>query len=136
METSARELAVRTDIAQMYRSYAQALEARDAPTLAAHYSDDAVVLVPGVDLIAGAQAVRAYCEGLCSLPYRFRLNGFTLEHLLVDGVYAIEVSRYAAVTTPLQREGGTVRQTKSLLVWRKAGEKWLIVREMYSDVRA
>lgn len=135
MEATAPDLAVRTAIAHRYKSYAQALEARDAAALAAHYSEDAVVLVPGADLIAGAEAVRAYCEGLCAVPYRFHLTGFTLEHLLVNGVYAIEVSRYAAASAPLERGSASVNFTKSLLVWRKTGEHWLIAREMYSDVR-
>jgi uncharacterized protein (TIGR02246 family) len=134
METAPTEI-VRAELAQTYASYAGALEAREASALAAHYSDDAVILVPGSDLIAGSEAVRAYCEGLCALPYRFRLSGFSLEHLLLDGDYAIEVSRYSTISTTLERGLERVARSKALLVWRRMQGRWAIVREMYSEVR-
>lgn len=135
MDTASLEL-VRAELAHTYGSYAAALEARDAAALAAHYSEDAVILVPGCELIDGHAAVRAYCEGLCALPYRFKLSGFSLEHLLLDGDYAIEISRYAAVSTPLERGLERAANAKALLVWRRSPDRWLIVREMFSDVRA
>jgi uncharacterized protein (TIGR02246 family) len=136
MEIIACRHSARAQVAAAYREYAAALARHDAAALAAHYDDDAVILAPGAKPIAGAAAVRAYCEGICALPYDFDVRGFTIEHVLVAGDYVIEVSCFTSTSCPMRDpDARAATILKALMVWRNRGGRWLIVRDMYSDIR-
>lgn len=126
---------IRAELREAYASYARALAGRDARALAAHYDDDAVILAPGGVPIAGAQAVRAYCEGVCAMPYRFEVDGFTIEHVLAEGPFVVEISRFAGAAHDLERGGSYSYRAKNLVVWRKRDDRWLILRDMYNEIR-
>lgn len=137
METTALDEAVRREIAAAYGEYAAALARHDAAALAGMYDDDAVILAPGAMPVVGAAAIRAYCEGICALPYEFEVSGFTIEHLLVAGDYAIEISRFTSTNAPLDDPAHrVVTLSKNLVVWRRRAGRWIIARDMYSDIRA
>jgi uncharacterized protein (TIGR02246 family) len=136
METAHHEELVRRQISAAYEQYAAALAGHDAAALAGLYDQDAVILPPGSLPVAGAAAIRAYCEGICALPYDFRVSGFTIEHAIVAGEYVIEVSRFISVSVPRDDSASrSVMQLKNLVVWRKRAGRWLIARDMYSDIR-
>ena len=135
MGIAADEL-LRDQIRSAYREYAAALARHDAGSLAAMYDDDAVILAPGAPPIAGRDAIRAYCEGICALPYQLALSGFTIENLLRAGDCVIEVSRFTSASTCYSdSDVPVVKKSKNLVVWRNRGGRWLIARDMYSDVR-
>lgn len=136
METTAPDESIRGQIRRAYDRYAGALARHDAAALAAAYDEDAVILSPGAEPVAGAGAIRAYCEGICALPYDFQLSGFTVEHLLVTGEYVIEISRFVSTSSPLDDPAAkAMTAAKNLVVWRNRGGRWLIARDMYSDIR-
>jgi len=126
---------VRRELRETYANYARALAERDAAALAKHYASDAVLLPPGGKPIGGADRVRTYCVGLCALPYTFEIAGFTLEEVLLAPPYAIEFSRFSGKAHDLQRGGTQIYFAKALVVWRYDGDRWLIVRDMYNDLR-
>jgi len=126
---------IRAELRDAYASFARALAGRDAGALAAHYDDDAVILAPGGVPVAGTRAIRAYWEGLCAMPYRFEVNGFTIEHVLAEGPYAVEISRFAGAAHDLDRGGSYTYRAKNLVVWRKREGRWLMVRDMYNEIR-
>jgi uncharacterized protein (TIGR02246 family) len=126
----------RAQIAKAYQEYARALARHDAAALAALYDADAVILAPGAQPVSGTEAIRAYCEGICALPYDFDMSGFTIEHVLAVGDCFIETSRFTTANAPLDDgDARAVKQSKNLVVWRNRGGRWLIAREMYSDIR-
>lgn len=130
------EEALRDQIRAAYAEYAAALASHNADALAAMYDEDAVILAPGAPPIAGMGAIRAYCEGICALPYDFELSGFSIEHVLKAGEYVVEISRFTSANAPCGDSDGRVEtKTKNLVVWRNRGGRWVIVRDMYSDVR-
>lgn len=134
--TSAPEIdTIRAELRDAYAAFARALAERDAGSLAAHYDDDAVILAPGGVPVAGAAAVQAYWEGLCAMPYRFEVAGFTVEHILAEGPYVVEISRFRGTAHDLERGGSYTYDAKNLVVWRKRAGRWLIVRDMYNDMR-
>lgn len=136
MDITTPDEAVRGQIAAAYREYAVALARHDAGALASLYDDDAVIMAPGAQPVSGTGAIKAYCEGLCALPYDFELSGFTIEHALVVGEYVIETSRFTTANAPLNEcDERAFKQSKNLVVWRNRGGRWLIAREMYSDIR-
>jgi uncharacterized protein (TIGR02246 family) len=136
MEITALQESVRTQLAARYREFAAALARHDAAALAAHYDEDAVILAPGAKPVAGSAAIRAYCEGICALPYDFDVHGFTIEYLLLTGDYAIEISCFTSCNSPLDEPSSRcVTRTKALTMWRNRDGRWLIVRDMYSDIR-
>ncbi len=127
---------LRRQIGETYNEYAAALARHDAAALAAFYDDDAVILAPGAKPVTGASAIRAYCEGICALPYDFELGGFSVEHVLTAGDYVIETSCFTSASAPLADPAARlVTFAKSLVVWRSSADRWLIAREMFSDIR-
>lgn len=136
MEITVPNASVREEIEEAYARYADALARHDSAALASFYDEDAVLLAPGAAPVAGAEAIRAYCDGLCALPYNFELSGFSIEHLLLAGEYIIECSRFLSSSWPPgEPQFAVSTPTKNLVVWRRRGATWLIVRDMYSDVK-
>lgn len=136
MDVTTPDEATRRQIAAAYEKYAVALARHDAAALAALYDTDAVILAPGAQPVSGAAAIRAYCEGLCAIPYDFDMSGFTIEHVIVVGDCLIETSRFLSANAPLDdADARVVKRSKNLVVWRNRGGEWLIAREMYSDIR-
>lgn len=136
MNVATSEEDARRQIATAYKAYADALARHDAAALAALYDEDAVILAPGARPVSGKGAIRAYCEGLCALPYDFDMSGFTIEHVLIVGDCLIETSRFITANAPLgDSDARAAKQSKNLIVWRNRGGRWLIAREMYSDIR-
>jgi len=127
--------AVKDELRLEHARYATALSERNASALAAHYASDAVLLPPGGQPISGPGSIRTHCAGICALPYRFEIGGFTLEAVLLAPPYAIEVSRFTGKAHDIERGGTQTYFAKHLVVWRKNGERWLIVRDMYNDIR-
>lgn len=128
--------ALRAEIAAAYGEYAMALAQHDAVALAALYEHDAVILIPGAKPVCGHDAIRAYCQGLCALPYDFERTGFTIEHMLTAGDYVIEISSFTSSHAPVgDPQNRATTYAKTLMVWRNARGRWRIAREMYSDVR-
>lgn len=129
METASQVQLMRRRIGAAYAQYAQALGRHDASALAALYDEDAVILTPGSSPVVGMAAIRAYCEGLCAVPYDFKISGFTIEHMIVSGEYVIEISCFTNASAPRDdSESHIVTRSKNLMVWRNRLGKWLIVR--------
>ena len=129
------EAHAKNGIATAYQTFAQAFRDRDPVALAAHYDDDAVILAPGERAVSGKAAVRKYCEQVCALPYRFDVRGFTIEHVLLAGDYAIESSEFGGVANSLGDGTASEYRAKNLVVWRNAGGSWKIVRDMWNDLK-
>lgn len=133
--TAAETETIREQILERYASFARALAEGDAAGVAAHYSADAVILAPGGVPVVGGEAIAAYWEGLCAMPYHFEVAGFSVEHLLIAGPYVIEVSCFSGKTHDSDR-GSFEYRAKNLVVWQHDGSRWLIVRDAYNDIRS
>lgn len=55
--------ATKTELGQMNRDFAAALNVQDAPAAAALYAEDAVLIPPGEPLVRGREAIEEYWRG-------------------------------------------------------------------------
>jgi uncharacterized protein (TIGR02246 family) len=99
----------------------------DAAALAGYYAEDAMVLPPNADFVKGRAAIQAFWQAFVGGGYKH----FALATLEVgaSGDLAYEVGTYEVGMTP----GGVEDRGKFLVVWKKAGGKWWIYRDMFSS---
>jgi uncharacterized protein (TIGR02246 family) len=119
--TSADIAAVRGVLDAMYAAWA----AGDADAFAAHYTDDATVVLPGV-LHQGRQAVRDYMAAGFAGP----LKGSSAvdephDIRVITGDTAIVVSR-AGVLMPGEKDLPAAREKHATWVFTRVDERWLV----------
>jgi ketosteroid isomerase-like protein len=99
----------------------------DAAALAGYYAEDAMVLPPNADFVKGRAAIQAFWQSFVGAGYKhFALS--TLE-VGAGGDLAYEVGTYEVGTAP----DAVDDRGKFLVVWKKAGGKWWIHRDMFSS---
>jgi len=117
---------LKSTIEGINKKFLDALVKGDAAGIAALYSDDAEVLPPGSDVVAGRQAI----ENLWKSVIDSGVAGaeFTTRRVDEAGSYAIETGAYV-----MKRKDGTVDDRgKYLAVWKKTGTGWQIYRDIWT----
>ncbi|HZI63555.1 MAG TPA: DUF4440 domain-containing protein [Thermoanaerobaculia bacterium] len=117
---------VRAAIEAAGRQFSADFAKSDAAAIAGHYAEDAMVLPPNAEVVKGRAAIQAFwqstVEGLKHL-------GLTTSEVNSGGDYAYEVGTYEIGTAP----DAVVDRGKFMVVWKKAGGKWWIYRDMFSS---
>jgi uncharacterized protein (TIGR02246 family) len=98
----------------------------DGAGLAALYAADAQLLPPGSEVIRGMDAIqkfwqRALDSGVAGIGLK------TLE-VFAEGSTATEVGQYEL----RDKEGKVLDHGKYIVVWRHEGDKWKLLRDMFS----
>ena len=110
------------EIESAHQLFAQALTARNPATIAATYTEHAIVLPPNAEMVEGRQAIENYWRGVMEAG----LTHLRLTTTRVDeygGDTAREIGVFSVETTELQ--GPTaMEQGKYVVVWRKTGDHW------------
>jgi uncharacterized protein (TIGR02246 family) len=134
--TTADAGAVRQAIDSANARFADAMKRGDTTAMAANYSDDAVVMMPNVELWRGREAVRKGFAGFVSQAPVKEFTGKT-EDVMVSGDVAVETGTYEMT---LQPKGGKEMKDKGkyITVWKRQPDgSWKIVRDINnSDVPA
>ncbi len=105
----------------------QAVENRDAAAAAACYTRDAKFMAPNAEPFVGREAIQGFFQGALDGG----IAGLKLETLSVEllGETAWEEGLYE-----LYAEGGTlVDKGKFIVVWKQAGDEWLLHRDIISS---
>jgi uncharacterized protein (TIGR02246 family) len=122
------------DIAQATRTWAEAMSARDAERVLALYAPDAVLWgTRSPSLRATPETVREYFGILKTVPASYRAT-LGEQHIRVYGDTAINSGTY----TFSQVDDGkdVLRPARFSFVYRKSGNRWLIVDHHSSAVPA
>ena len=114
-----------TEISAAQRRFLRLFAMNDTAGIAACYTEDAQMLVPNMEPIAGRTAIQSV--------FKFTaVQGHTLEfqtqELDVLGTTALEIGAYAR----RRPDGSTVDRGKYLVVWKRIRDDWLIHRDMFS----
>ena len=108
-------------------TWMDAFNDEDADRLAAHYSEDAVMLPPNQPAIFGRDAIRADHEAqFASSDFKVELEAL---ETVVDGELAYVAGRYRMWT----EDGTLVDRGKYVEIWRAMGGQWLIYRDIYNS---
>ncbi len=97
----------------------------DAAHVAAMYTADALVMPAGSEPIQGADAILKYWQSALT-----GIGGVALKtvDVFVQGSMATEVGQYEL----RDKTGRAIDHGKYIVVWRKEGGKWKLLRDMFS----
>jgi ketosteroid isomerase-like protein len=98
----------------------------DGAGLAALYAADARVLPAGSDPIKGPQAIQKFWQG--ALDSGIAGIGLTTVEVFGHGPTATEVGQYEL----RDKTGKVLDHGKYIVVWRREGAKWKLLRDMFS----
>lgn len=111
------------EIESANKQFAQALNKGDAAMIAQMYTEDAVVMPPEAEMIAGREAVQNYWRRVIEAG----LKNLLLRSIRVDEYgadAAREIGRFGVEAPGPRDQTGTV-EGKYVVVWRKSGGLWL-----------
>lgn len=117
---------VRAAIEAAGRQFSADFAKSDAAAIAGHYAEDARVLPPNAEIVKGRAAIQAFWQ---SNVETMKHLGLTTTEVNSAGDYAYEVGTYEIGTAP----DAVVDRGKFMVVWKKAGGKWWIYRDMFSS---
>jgi uncharacterized protein (TIGR02246 family) len=117
---------VRSDIEAANAQFTAAAAKGDGAGLAALYTADGQVLPVGSDPIKGAQAIQKFWQG--ALDSGIAEVALKTVDLFGRGPTATEVGQYEL----RDKAGKVLDHGKYIVVWRKEGGKWKLLRDMFS----
>ncbi len=117
---------VRSDIEAANAQFTAAAAKGDGAGLAALYTADGQVLPAGSDPIKGAQAIQKFWQG--ALDSGIAEVALKTVDLFGRGPMATEVGQYEL----RDKAGKVLDHGKYIVVWRKEGGKWKLLRDMFS----
>lgn len=123
--TSSNE-AVRTEIEEAYKDFAQNMKEGNAEGIAAHYTDDAKFYPPNGGLATGKQEITQVFNGFIEQGLNIELE---IEELEIFGDVAYEYG----VATVMNQQGNELAQNEYVVLWKKNGDKWKIHRDFIRD---
>ena len=117
---------VRSEIDAVNAQFTAAAAKGDGAGLAALYAAEGQLLPAGSDPIKGAQAIQKFWQG--ALDSGIAEVGLTTIDLFGRGPTATEVGRYEL----RDKAGKVLDHGKYIVVWRREGGKWKLLRDMFS----
>jgi uncharacterized protein (TIGR02246 family) len=118
------------EIAAVNRSFEEAIRKGDARAVAALYTADAIVLAPDAPMARGPQAIeQLWASAIAGMG----LRSVTLEtvDLEVAGELAHEVGEATLGLQPAAGAPATVT-VKYVVVWKRAGGRWRLHRDIWN----
>jgi len=115
---------------------AAASEGRDAERVLSYWTDDAVVLPPGLPAVVGKAALRQYVEGSMQIP-GFRITWTSTDVTFSpDGQLAYMFSRNA-VTMNDPDGAPTTTEGRAVTIWRRESDgEWRCAVDIWNAGRA
>ena len=117
----------RVGIAMQNEKIAAAMRRGDALALASFYTEDAMVLAPGRDILNGAPAIREYWQqAVKSIATGLEI---TTQEVTDLGGTAIEVGTYVLKDSA----GTTLDHGKFIVVWKQVDGEWRLHRDIFNS---
>jgi uncharacterized protein (TIGR02246 family) len=106
--------------------FMSAFASQDAAAVAALYTEDALLLPPGTDILSGRTAIQGFWQAVMNSGVR----GVTLETVELEhyGQALQEIGRYTLTGTG----GQVLDRGKYVVIWRHEGSEWLIHRDIFN----
>lgn len=116
----------RAGLAATTAAWQKGFDSGDAAAIAGLYAQDAVLLPPNSEPIAGRSGIEAFMTGLITTG----LNG-SLEDvdIYANGDLGAKVGRF----TLTDDDGNIVDHGKYMEIWHNIDGKWLMVRDIYNS---
>jgi uncharacterized protein (TIGR02246 family) len=97
----------------------------DAPAVAARYTEDAKVIPPGGEIVAGRAAIEAFWKGQIASGIKdVKLTTLEVE---ADGDLAVETGRVRLVGAD-----GKVSEGRYVVAWKRVGGEWKLHRDIWN----
>jgi uncharacterized protein (TIGR02246 family) len=114
-------------IQKLNDKFAEAFNKGDATAIAAMYTDDAVVLPPGSEMVKGKSAIQAYWKKSSEQLGDIKL--VTVDVKPLGNIAAREIGTFTLKTKaqPPQDVAG-----KYVVVWRKTGREWKLDTDIWN----
>jgi uncharacterized protein (TIGR02246 family) len=128
-DTAADEQAIRAQVDVLN----QAIASQNDSVIGALYAENAVMLPPGMRRVSGRVRIREFWASLWPMKPTLRMTPVTIT---ISGDLAVEEANYLW-TIPTAAGGEEKEEGKSIVTWRRAGNSWEIVQNMWNaDSRA
>lgn len=120
----------RKAIEENSKAFVDAFNKGDAAAVAAMYTTDAKLLPPNAAMIEGRPGIQTFWAGAASAG--LKLVSLTASDVTATGVYAVETGKYVA-TVPASGGGTSTDEGKYVVVWRRDGRAWRIIRDIWNS---
>ena len=117
----------KTTIQSLSDKFAQAFNAGDAAAVAALYTEDAVILPPGGEMMKGKSAIQAFWKGATEQLGDAKLT--TVDIKPVGSEVAREIGSFSFRTKGSQPQEIT---GKYVVVWEKVGGDWKLATDIWN----
>ncbi len=107
--------------------FAKSFNTGDIAAVAAHYTEDAVVLPPGAEMVLGRNAILTFWKAATEQIGDLKLTAVDVKPLGSDA--AREIGTFSLRTRGSQPQQVT---GKYLVVWEKAGGDWKIATDIWN----
>jgi uncharacterized protein (TIGR02246 family) len=107
--------------------FAKAFNAGDIAAVAAHYTEDAVVLPPGAEMVMGRNAILTFWKAASEQIGDIKLTAMDVKPLGSDA--AREIGAFSLRTKGSQSQEIT---GKYVVVWEKVGADWKIATDIWN----
>lgn len=114
-------------IQRLSDKFAQAFNAGDAAALAAMYSEDAVILPPGAEMMKGRSAIQAFWKGATEQLGDGKLTTVDVKPLGSEA--AREIGTFSFRTKGSQPQEVT---GKYVVIWEKVGYDWKLTTDIWN----
>src|SRR5262245_16305238 len=124
---------VRSAIEQAGARFSEAYAKGDARAVAAFYAEDAIAFPPGGDMVKGRQAIQQMWQSTMDSGVK-RLS-FTVVDVGTSGDLAHETGT-ALLNVHAQGKDPTTASIKYVVVWKRQGNDWKLLRDIWNDLPA
>ena len=112
------------------KAFVDAFNKGDAATVAAIYATDARLLPPNAAMVEGRANIQSFWGG--AIGAGVKLVSLTAIDVNVSGNHAIETGNYVS-TVSATGGGTTTDEGKYVVVWRREGRDWRIIRDIWNS---
>lgn len=112
------------------KAFVEAFNKGDAAAVAALYAMDAKLLPPNNAIVEGRANIQTFWSG--ALSAGVKMVSLTPGDVTATGVYAFETGKYVS-TVPTASGGSTTDEGKYVVVWRREGRNWKMIRDIFNS---
>ncbi|MGQ0762211.1 MAG: YybH family protein [Acidobacteriota bacterium] len=102
----------------------------NAAAVAQIYAADAQLLPPNDKMVEGRAAIQTFWQG--AIGAGLKLSSLSIATLTPAGNLAVETGKYVS-TIPAAGGGTTTDEGKYVVVWRREGRNWKIIRDIFNS---
>ena len=119
-----------TEIRAAAHVFVETFNNSDGNTLAAMYTEDAVLLPPGGERVEGIAAIGKFWQQ--AMDSGLKLESLDVDEVTEDGDQAVDIGRLT-ITAPDGSGGTTTINAKYIVIWKRGADGvWLMHRDMWN----